>query len=486
MAVDPRFNFVVKCPQTSNKQQDNNSARKDFFNAVGKVGDIELLNRIGNGAVASGLRTLAKTSDAIRGGDVSSSIITNGVSGDATGANVVLAEVGINPQQAEEAGKFNPGVLNVATAEAENVYNKVKQGNYKLEDIPGSFQNLQNLSTLVSGIFTPGGETGQSKIELCGAKNYAQALIRYAPKHKFMFILQFTLKNEYNAWDEYLNQMAFVVKNTGRPNINVEHEEVNMYNFWTRVPKRTVYEPITMRFHDDSKNFGHSFFAAYLEAISPIARLGGYENDSAVMNYQYLENIGLNGSGRATNSSASVGALEGNNTAIIDELKVFHLFDYGRFMSVYNYKNPKILSMNLDDLDMSEGSTANEIEIQFAYDALHITPVLSVREEGETVRDISGRWIDAASYIDPVFQVGPSSSDEAGGLAEIPDTDEQSFVGKIKDAASGVVGDAQATANQFLDDAQQTYDKIYNGVNDAASSALDSFDSPGGGGDFFT
>jgi len=308
MAVDPRFNFVVKCPQTSNKEQTSGSTRKDFFNKVGAVGDIELLNRVGDGKVASGLRTLAKTSDAIPGGDVSSSIITNGVSGDASGANVILSEVGINPQAAQEAGKFNPGVLNVATAEAEGIYNKVKQGNYKLEDIPGSFQNLQNLSTLVGGIFTPE-KSGESKIELCGAKNYAQALIRYAPKHKFMFILQFTLKNEYNAWDEYLNQMAFVVKNTGRPNINIEHEEVNMYNFWTRVPKRTVYEPITMRFHDYSKNFGPSFFVSYLEAISPIARLGGYEHDSAVLNYQFLEDVGLIGSSRATDSSARLGSL---------------------------------------------------------------------------------------------------------------------------------------------------------------------------------
>ena len=111
MAVDPRFNFVVKCPQTSNREQEAGSARKDFFNAVGKVGDIELLNRVGDGQVAKGLRTLAKTSDAIRSGEVDSAIITNGVSGDATGANVVLAEVGINPNEAEEAGKFNPCLL---------------------------------------------------------------------------------------------------------------------------------------------------------------------------------------------------------------------------------------------------------------------------------------------------------------------------------------------------------------------------------------
>jgi hypothetical protein len=481
MAVDPRFNFVVKCPQTSNREQTSNSARKDFFNAVGKVGDIELLNRVGDGKVAQGLRTLAKTSNAIRSGEVDSAIITNGVSGDATGANVVLAEVGISPNEAQEAGKFNPGVLNVATAEAENVYEKVKQGNYKLEDIPGSFQNLQNLATLVGGIFTPGaGE--QSKIELCGARNYAQALIRYAPKHKFMFILQFTLKKEWEGWGDHINQMAFVVKNTGRPNVNIEHEEVNFYNFWSRVAKRTVYEPVTMRFHDDSKNFGQQFFNAYLQAISPISRLGGYKETQG-MTHEFLENTGLSGGGKwGVDSSASIGALEGNNTAIIDELKVFHLFDYGRYMSVYNYKNPKILSMNLDDLDMAEGTTGNEIEIQFAYDQLHITPILDVESEIDTVRTVSGsRWTDL--HIEPVFQVGPSAADEAGGLNEMPASEGKSFAEKTLAAGGSIVDRAQATANTYIDEAKQTYNRIYQAGEEAVNKIASSFDSPGGGDD---
>ena len=479
MAVDPRFNFVVKCPQTSNKQQTGSSSRKDFFNAIGKVGDIEVLNRVGDGAVAAGLRTLASASNAIRDGSSDSSIITNGVSGDAYGANVVLSEVGINPQQAEKAGQFNPGVLNRATAEAESIYDRVKQGSYKLDDIPGSFQSLQNLKSLTEGIFTEGA-TDQNKIELCGAKNYAQSLIRYAPKYKFLFVLQFTLKKEYNGWGEHLNNMAFVVKNAGRPNINIEHEEVNFYNFWSRVPKRTVYEPVTMRFHDDSKNFGHTFFTAYLEAISPISRLGGFENGTgASLNNRFLENSGLNGSRRDLNSSASLGALEGNNTSIIDELRVFHLFDYGRYMTVYNYKNPKILTMNLDDLDMSEGATGNEIELQFAYDALHITPILGVESEIETVRDISGRPYTDTGFIDPVFQVGPSSSDEAGGLSEMPLTDEQNLIESIgSNIEAGVSG--------FIDDAKQTAGAVYDAGADALASAKDAFDSAGGGSDFFS
>lgn len=480
MAVDPRFNFVVKCPQTANRQQSDSLTRKDFFNAVGKVGDIELLNKVGGGVVAGGLRTIASASNAIRTGEPQNVIPSNGTSGDAAGANVVLAEVGINPQQAEKAGQFNPGVLNRGTAEAQNVYDKAVNGNYKLEDIPNSIQDLQNLKTLTSGIFTEG-ENEQNKIELCGAKNYAQSLIKYAPKQKFMFILQFTLKQEYTTWSSIIEEMAFVVKSSGRPNINIEHEEVNFYNFWSRVPKRTVYEPITMRFHDDMKNASHNFYNAYLEAISPIARLGGLETGSA-MNHQLLEDSGLLGSRRDFQSSASIGALEGNNTSIIDELRVFHLFDYGRFMSVYNYKNPKILSMNLDDFDMAEGTTGNEVEIQFAYDSLHITPVLAVETNIERIRKISGERISNNGHIEPVFQAGPSASDEAGGLAEMPLTEEQTLVEQAGGRLATAVGDVQDTASGLADNALSAVDaaggRLASAVGGLSSTVSTSINQP--------
>lgn len=479
MAIDPRFNFVVRCPQTANKQQSDSLTRKDFFNAVGKVGDIELLNKVGGGVVAGGLRTMAKASNAIRGG-TDSSIIGNGISGDANGANVVLTEVGINPQQAEKAGQFNPGVLNRGTAEAQNVYDKAVNGNYKLEDIPNSIQDLQNLKSLADGIFTEG-QNEQNRIELCGAKNYAQSLIQYAPKQKFMFILQFTLKQEYASMQNLTESMAFVVKNTGRPNINIEHEEVNFFNFWSRVPKRTVYEPVTMRFHDDMKNYSHNFFKIYLEAVSPIARQGGLVDGlgAAPQNHTELENNGLLGSRRDLQSSASLGAFEGDNTSMIDELRVFQLFDYGRFMTVYNYKNPKILSMNLDDFDMSEGATGNEIEFQFAYDALHITPTLAVQANIERIKKISGESISNNGHIEPVFQAGPSASDEAGGLDDLPLTEEQSLVEQAGGRLQSAIDSANGAISTVQDTALGAISQATTGIQGAAAAGFAELDVGG-------
>mgnify|MGYP000052816329 CR=1 FL=1 len=126
--------------------------------------------------------------------------------------------------------------------------------------------------------------------------------------------------------------------------------------------------------------------------------------------------------------------------------------------------------MNLDDLDMSEGATGNEIEFQFAYDALHITPILDVESEITTVREITGKDITNNGHIEPVFQAGPSASDEAGGLNEMPPTEEQSFVDQFGAAVSNA-----------YDEASTAVSTAYNSASTSINNAFGSSDSAGGG-----
>jgi len=416
-AIDPRINFVVKCPSTATKQQDNASGRKEFFGALGKAADVELLNEL-DGGVARGLRSLASTSDAIRSGDTRSAIAQASISADASGPNLVLGEVGINPVQAEKVGRFNPGVLNRGRAEAKVVYDKVKGGNFKLKDVPNAFQNLQNLSSLAKGIYT---ETiTPATMEVCGAKPWATALIRYAPKYKFMFVVQFTFKDEYKDWDKPANHMAFVVKTSTRPNVNIEHEEINMYNFWTRVAKRTVYEPITMRFLDDQKNSTHFLMNNYIKALSPIARTRTKFDGAGMSNHEYFEDRGMS---NGSDKSASLTKLKGDNTSIFDEIRVFHIYDYGRYMSVSTYVNPKIMHINFDELDMAEGAVGNEIEIQFAYDAVNILDRYDVKSHQEKLASITGGGIGSELLnIVPVYPPGPATAEGGGNEAGQVDT----------------------------------------------------------------
>jgi len=377
MAQDPRIQFSVKnCPQSSNQSVIEDTKKRDFFNSLGKVGDIEALNRFGDGKISAGLRTLSKISDSVRTGETDSAIIPND-------AGYVFETIEISPNDAAKAGQFNPGVLNRATGQAESIVDQVKGGKFSLDKIPGVFTDLQNLGTLVDGVYTEGDTTRIKDIQICGASPYAIDLIRYAPKYKFLFVVQIQLDKKYQDLftdrdgEKTEQSLAFVVKTSTRPNVTIEHEEINMYNFWTRIPKRTVFEPITMKFYDDIKGKAHKFYSTYLTKISPITRTGGM-NKAGIISVPWLEANSMNPNTKGVTSTASIGALSGVNTSIITEIRLFHIIDYGREMTIYHFHHPKMLSMNLDELDMANSGDGNEIELQFAYDAMHITPSFGV------------------------------------------------------------------------------------------------------------
>lgn len=448
MALDPRRFTVKYCARGQVKDTSASAEKQSFFAEIGeyagKVGDVELLNEVGGGKVAQGLRDLAGLSDSIRTGDTNSALIPNS-------AGYVFDAVGINPNSARRAGDFNPGVLNRATGAAEDIISKVKSGEFKLSDAAGYAQDLQNLGQLATGIFTDAEPSPGTLREVCGASPYAWDMIQYAPKFKFLFILQIMMKPQYNNMDSAGRVLAFVVKNSTRPNISIEHEEVNMYNWWTRIPKRVIYEPVTMRFYDDNQGWGHYFYTQYLENISPLAREGGMEKNG-MLSVEYLQAHSMGKNGVGYTSTASLTALEGENTSIIDEIRLFHIYDYGKFMNVYHFHHPKVLAMNLDDLDMADSGTGNEIEFQLAYDALHITPALSMLDKKEfveqTTTSAGGRF-----PIRPVFEPeqdikAPQELDPATG-----------------ETAKGTV------TNTFTDIYQSTATTISNAFSTAAAFA---------------
>lgn len=403
MAADPRRFTVKNCLLSQNIKKDEAKNRKDFFGSLGKAGDIEVLNRFGAGEITLGLRSLSKISDSIRTGDTNSAIISNNV-------GYVFNAVGINQNAAEDAGKFNPGVLNRATGQAQSVLDSVRSGSFDLADIPNVITDFQNLGLLIDGIFTDGsGQKSTKNLEVCGASPYAIDLIRYAPKYKFLFVVQVTLSPEYESLNHTGKHLAYVVKTSTRPNVSIEHEEINMYNFWTRIPKRTIYEPITMRFYDDNKGNAHMFYTSYLRSMSPISRVGGM-GKAGVLSVPWLEANSMRFNSVDTISTASLSALEGKNASIITEIRLFHIYDYGKFMNVYHFHHPKILTMNLDDLDVADNGGGNEIELQFAYDALHITPAFSVIANPNRLTEMTG---DTTSLypIKPNFN-GPKTEEE--------------------------------------------------------------------------
>lgn len=479
MASDPRKFLVKQCGSTQSKKVGEDAKRKDFFNSLGKVGDIELLNNSAlGGKVGKGLRDLTRVSNSIRvGGNPSSAIPQNG--------SDVLIATGISQASQAQAGTFNPGVLNKATAAADQIADQVKGGQFSLSNIPNSFTDIQNLSTLVDGIFTNGGQP-EEKIEVCQASPYAMDLIAYAPKYRFLFIMEFEFTAPYA--EAMGNQpMAFVVKNSTRPNINFEHEEVNMYNFWVRVPKRTSYEPMTMRFYDDNKNWAMRLYTAYLKAVSPIANIAfgakmedrpqAFEAQS--MNFQSYGTNPVSGGADTFGGhpyAASFGPMADASTKnVFKRITLHHVYQSGKVMNSYRFFNPKILSMELDEVDSAENGNGSEMTVQFAYDAVSIALGVKVKGAGLEAKTDMGKYpLDPVFKGDEEFDQLPEDPDDGGGFFSNVGSAVGSVTGAVSgaiDFGTGLVSDAFTATSNF---AGSVFSDFSAGVSAAESSVKNS------------
>lgn len=409
--ADPRSNLFqnFSCPQFN---VNATSERRQFFNAVGRVGAFDGLNRIGAAKIGEGLRTLEKISNTIRTGcgSLPTSIGSAVGSGLDAGVGWVFENVGIAKTAVDAVRSFNPQIANQALAEAENIFSKVKQGNFKLRDVPNALQNLQNLERLARNIYTPSITEQRQLVASCQPSPYAMDLIARAPKHKFMFVVQIIPNPGYESFKDL--DIAFLVKDSTRPNFKYQMEEVNFYNFRSKVITRTEFEEIQMTFYDDIRNMASAFHAAYLRAMSPVTN---YINWNQTSN---LEDEGMNFDGGrgvgsvftddpvvaggntsqattvpvAAQRSASLGELVENQKTIIQEIRLFHLFDGGRWMNVYKFYNPRISQLTLDGLDMTLSGDGTTVQFSFNYDAVYIATQIPF-----TDNDLAQAVTDASS-----------------------------------------------------------------------------------------
>lgn len=382
MAQDPRKYLTVSCGPTRADAVAADADKRNFFSNLGKIGDIELLNEVNGGKISAGLRTLASISDSIRDGKPGSSglfgigaiagSVLDKINTSAEAAtNAVLGAVGIDATAATIARDFNPGVVNRAVGQARGIADKVRNGNFNVSDIPSVFQDIQNLDILLGGIYTPDKEREQQTI--CEPSPYATDLVRRQPKFKFLFVVEFKINSELFGKESIDSvDIAFVVHNSTRPTIEFDYEELNMYNLRTRVPKRTSFGPMTMRFYDDDYNQAFDFYTQYLKFMSPIANLD--PETTPLIEEISIGNPQYSTYGKFTGSSSSLGALAGETAkTILNEIRLYHLFNWGQNVNIYRFYNPRITSMQLDDLSMAE-SGPTEVSLEFSYDGVNIVP----------------------------------------------------------------------------------------------------------------
>lgn len=295
-----------------------------------------------------------------------------------SGANAVLSQVGINPNLLSAFGiNFNDIILEGVEV-AENVFSSVVDGVFGIGDIANAEKPLEAVHDLLKN--QPKTSTAVNRQLV---KHYAvdKSYSNIHPKFKFLYIIQFEFNTDF---EEYLkddaNFMAFAVRTASRPTVTIEYEDINMYNFRTKIPKYSDYQPATMTFFDDQSNKTTSFYKKYIEYLIPNARIPKQQQnlyESNQFNFNTEENDSIY-------NSSSLGALPGDSghKNIIKSVKLFHIYNWGHNINVYHYFNPKISEINIGDLDM-DSTELSEIQITFSYDGLFIeTESLSKPSEG--------------------------------------------------------------------------------------------------------
>lgn len=227
--------------------------------------------------------------------------------------------------------------------------------------------------------------------------SYATDLVSYAPKFNFLFVMAFEFFPTFSSWASIAASMAFVVKTSTRPQVEFDYEEVNMYNFWTRVPKRTIYQPMRATFYDDNQNSTEKLYAGYVRAMSPIANL---KPDASTTKYT-LQGDSMAYANGSNGYAASLGNLSGEETAIFSRIRLIHVFDYGKLMNVYHFYNPRILEFSPSQLTMSDSGDGGEYEINFAYDSMHPEVGVSTTDTGSgiSLKELSGNGTKALHHF---------------------------------------------------------------------------------------
>lgn len=235
---------------------------------------------------------------------------------------------------------------------------------------------------------------------------YGLANSQFRPKLKFMFYVDFMLKPEFSelANEFWARNMSFNAKTVDRPKLSFEFEDINQYNFKTKVVKGSKYEDVSITFYDDSSNSVIDFFRFVLSLFHPITRRSNtMSSDLSTGSLSMLEGHGMSFSGDTFDTSdlSHRGVVNTDNGQIFQVIKVTQTYivpsgDLNARQISYLYVNPTISSIELNELSAEDSSNTCEVTLKFSFDAIVIpnteglqTPRNPMPNVGEVRSDFS-------------------------------------------------------------------------------------------------
>ncbi len=363
---------------------------------------------------------------------------------------------------------ITPHGVNTAVNSAKQIYDKVKGRDLDWKDIPQYVADFKNLYEVGKNVLDPFFENNAPNTEpvvACSASPYAMDLINLGAKHKFLFVVEFHFNPAYQKLVDV--SPAYVVKTADRPTVQYEYEDVNMYNFRTKVVKKSSFAPLTMSFYDDEQNHATAFYNALLRLMSPVANSSTsffFEEDG--MNFNQLTNsaVGVDSDTQGISAykhSASIGPLLGTNTSIIDAITLHHVYMGGKRVNRYTFHRPRIINMALDQMDMTNGD-ASELRMEFAYDGIEITNnienALSGRSDAR-IDNVAGiRYpIGGNGQYDGESSSLAAATEAPSGLAELY-ANGRAYVEGYVSGATKMAGDAYTSVTSS---AKELFDSIF-------------------------
>lgn len=290
--------------------------------------------------------------------------------------------------------------------------------------------------------------------------------VNYRPKLKFLFKVEFLFK-PLPQWETFLrqagisnNEFTFMIKSVDRPKVDFEYdEEVNMYNFRTKVLKRIRHRELTMVFMDDVGNRVFNFFRLMLAIQQPITRRsvlpagsnknisdGSYQTPASGMTF-------TTGLPNSLSDYAHRGVVNTDVGSVIQKIRIRQIFVDPSIKDInsatkevyFDFLNPRVISFDLDDLT-HDTSDVNLLTMQFDYDWMEMGEgdKTGLKEDPKPFNPAAG------SASSPSDLTVPKRGGTAGGGGGLGDAFGNILSSAVSNAAQKVVSGAVGKALKGL------------------------------------
>lgn len=263
------------------------------------------------------------------------------------------------------------------------------------------------------------------------SSSYAAALAggtSYRPKLKFLFKVEFIFTQEAIRQFPQLgsstsNDFTFMIKTVDRPKVDFDWEEdVNMYNFRTKVLKKIHHRELTMSLMDDTGNRVFNLFRTLMMLYQPITRRQLSRDGTTDRPDANLHGNGMafsTGLGAGSNSDTSHrGVINSSVGNAIETIRVKQIFNdpSARLNNTvkevtFDFINARLVSFDLDDLS-HETSDPNVLTVQFDYDWMEMVDVGSLSRTDGPIYNISTPGVHGAPV--DISPNGGAGSDQSG------------------------------------------------------------------------